>query len=197
MSRDPIQDLIARLEQLPGIGRKTATRLAFFLLGAPREYLLGLAGALESVAREVRRCSVCSNFTLEDPCTICSDVTREQDLICVVATPQDLAAVENSGAYRGTYHVLHGLLSPLDGKGPEDITLKRLLDRVQSAKIREVILALSPSVEGEATAAYLSGLLKPHVEAITRIATGVPMGGELEYADRLTLGKALADRRPV
>ena len=197
MPRDPIRDLVSRLEQLPGVGRKTATRLAFFLLGAPKEYVLGLAGALEAVAEEVKRCSVCANYTIDDPCPICSDPSRQQDVICVVATPQDLAAVENSGAYRGSYHVLHGLLSPLDGKGPEDITVGQLLNRVQSGKIREVILALSPSVEGEATAAYVSGLLRPLVETLTRIATGVPMGGELEYADRLTLGKALADRRPL
>ncbi len=195
--RDPIRDLVSRLKQLPGIGERSATRLAMFLMGAPKDYLHGLARTLEDVADRVHLCSVCCSYTLEDPCPICSDPRREDHTICVVASVQEQTAVERTGVFQGRYHVLHGVLAPLDGVGPEDLHIQELIARLAEGTVTEVILALSPSVEGDATALYLAQLLKPLGIRVTRIASGIPMGSELEYTDALTLNKALTDRREL
>ncbi len=197
LGSDPIHDLVSRLKQLPGIGERTATRLAMFLMGAPKEYLLGLAQTLEDVAERVHLCSVCCSYTLTDPCSICSDPRRDDQTICVVASVQEQTAVERTGVFQGRYHVLHGVLAPLDGIGPEDLRIQELIARMESRTVREVILALSPSVEGDATSLYLANLLKPLGVRVTRIASGIPMGSELEYTDALTLNKALTERRDL
>jgi recombination protein RecR len=196
-AKDPIRKLITHLARMPGIGEKTATRLAFYLLNAPADYLQTFAQSLIEVSAEIRLCSVCCNYTQQDPCAICRDARRDQATICVVSRIQDLMAIEKSKSYRGVYHVLHGVLSPLDGIGPEDLKITELLRRLESGTVHEIILALSPSVDGEATAVYLSGLLKPLGVKTSRIASGVPIGGELEYSDGVTLGRAIADRREV
>ena len=195
--QDPIKNLVKRLSRLPGIGKKTATRLSYHILSAPQDYVLGLSEALAQVTREVHLCSQCCNYTRSDPCDICQDPRRDDTTICVVSRPQDLMAIEGAASYRGRYHVLHGVLSPLDGLGPEDIKVTELLQRVTGDSIDEIILAISPSVEGEATALYIAELLKPLNVKTTRIAAGVPMGGELEYADGITLGRAIEDRREM
>jgi recombination protein RecR len=194
---DPIRRLISHLARLPGVGEKTATRLAFYILGAPNDYVCSLAEALTDVTNEVRLCSTCCNYTQRDPCAICTDPRRDASTVCVVARTQDLLAIERASAYRGRYHVLHGVLSPLDGIGPEDLKVSELLRQLQGSEVEEVILAISPSVDGEATAVYLAGLLKPLDVTVSRIASGVPIGGELEYADGVTLGRALEDRREL
>ena len=195
---DPLALLIQRLAQLPGIGEKTAARLAFYILRAPDAYASDLARALLEVKRSLRHCSVCFNLTEADPCQVCSDVRRDSGLICVVAQPQDLLAIERTGGFRGRYHVLHGVLSPLDGVGPEELYIKPLLARMAGDEpIDEVILATSPNVEGDATAMYLARLLKPLGVKVTRIASGVPIGGDLEFTDGVTLGRALEGRLEV
>lgn len=195
------------LGKLPGIGQKTATRLAFHVLRAPDRQVRDLAQALLDVKERIRLCSVCMNLTEADPCEICQDPRRDPHLICVVAHPPDLLAVERTGSYRGRYHVLHGVLSPLEGIGPDDLRLRELLDRIAQAPgpgpgqspapVAEVILATSPNVEGEATALYLSRVLKPLGVRVTRIASGLPIGGELEYADGVTISRALEVRREM
>ncbi len=205
MFASPIARLIQQLAKLPGVGEKTAARLAFHILRASPEDAAALAAAIGEVRQKIRFCSVCCDLTEADPCAICRDQRREGGLVCVVAQPQDLIAIERAGGYRGRYHVLHGLLSPLDGIGPEDLRVTELIRRCGngttgeaiSEVISEVILATSPSVEGEATAVYLSKLLRPLGVRTTRIATGVPMGGELEYADQATLTRAIAGRREM
>ena len=192
---DPITRLIHELGKLPGVGERTATRLAFHVMRAPEELAQGLAEALLDVKQKIRLCSTCMNLTEADPCTICADPRRDAALLCVVATPADLLAVERGGAYRGRYHVLHGVLSPLDGVGPDDLRIAELLRR--AAEVRETILALSPNVEGEATALYLAKLLKPLGPRVTRIASGVPIGGELEYVNQVTIARALEGRRDL
>jgi len=193
---DPIQRLIQRLARLPGIGEKTATRLAFHILRGPEAYARELAQALLEVREKVRLCSVCCNLTEADPCAICSDPRRDPHLLCVVAQPTDVLAIERSGDYRGRHHVLHGVLSPLDGVGPDDLRIAELVRRLDGS-VHEVILATSPNVEGEATAMYLAKLLKPLGPRVTRIASGVPIGGELEYVDQVTLTRAIEGRREV
>jgi recombination protein RecR len=193
---DPIQRLIQRLARLPGIGEKTATRLAFHILRAPEAHARELAQALVEVREKVRLCSVCCNVTEADPCAICSDARRDAHIICVVGQPTDLLAIERSGDYRGRHHVLHGVLSPLDGVGPEDLRIAELLRRLDGS-VHEVILATSPNVEGEATAMYIARLVKPLGPRVTRIASGVPIGGELEYVDQVTLTRAIEGRREV
>jgi recombination protein RecR len=193
---DPIQRLIQRLARLPGIGEKTATRLAFHILRAPEAQARELAQAVLEVREKIRLCSACCNLTEADPCAICSDVRRDAHTLCVVAQPTDVLAVERSGDYRGRYHVLHGVLSPLDGIGPEDLRIAELLRRL-SGDVTEVILATSPNVEGEATAMYLARLVKPLGPRVTRIASGVPIGGELEYVDQVTLSRAIEGRREL
>jgi recombination protein RecR len=193
MSSDPIRRLVQSLARLPGVGEKTATRLAFHLVRAPRQQTRDLAQALLDLAEKIRLCSVCANVTEEDPCAICTDSRRESDVLCVVATPADLIAIDRGGTFRGRYHVLHGLLSPLEGIGPEDLRIAELVRRL-GADVREVILATAASVEGEATAMYVARLVKPLGITVSRIATGLPVGGELEYSDQATIARALQGR---
>ncbi len=216
MSGDPINKLIRELTRLPGIGQKTATRLAFHVLRAPAQQVRDLSQALTEVKDKIRLCSVCMNLTEDDPCLICRDARRDAHLICVVAHPADLLAIERTGSYRGRYHVLHGVLSPLEGIGPDDLRLRELLGRLRPAPLTdpvpagspaphggdqpaptEVIVATSPNVEGEATALYLCRVLKPLGIRVTRIASGLPIGGELEYADGVTITRALEVRREM
>ena len=193
---DPIARLTVLLAKLPGVGEKTAQRLAFHVLKSAPEYARELAEALLALREEVRLCSTCCNLTAQDPCAICRDTQRDGKMICVVETVPDLLAVERTREFRGRYHVLHGALSPLDGVGPDQLKLKELLARLH-ADVQEVIVATNPTVEGEATALYLTRLIKPSGVRVTRIAQGVPMGGDLEYADQVTLARALSGRREV
>ncbi|MCG5054762.1 MAG: recombination mediator RecR [Myxococcales bacterium] len=193
----PIAKLVQHLAKLPGIGEKTATRLAFHILRSEAEDAKALSEAIADVKLRVRQCSQCWDFTEADPCALCSDKRRDPSLVCTVAQPQDVVAIERAGGYRGLYHVLHGVLAPLDGIGPDDLRIAELIHRCSDDKIKEVIVATNPSVEGETTAVYLAKLLKPLGIRTTRIATGVPMGGELEYADRFTLARALDGRREI
>jgi len=189
---DPIRRLVSELARLPGIGEKTATRLAFHLVRSNRQQVRDLAQALVDVTDKIRLCSVCMNMTEADPCTLCTDTRREPDTICVVASPSDLIAIDRGGHFRGHYHVLHGLLSPLEGIGPDDIRLAELVRRLSSEAVQEVIIATSPSVDGEATAMYIARTIKPLGVRVSRIATGLPVGGELEYSDQATIARALA-----
>jgi recombination protein RecR len=194
---DPIARLVKELARLPGIGEKTAQRLAFHVLEAGAEYAEALAGAVLGVVRDVRCCSGCQTLTDRDPCAICADPRRDPRLLCVVESVPDLMAVERTHEFRGRYHVLHGALSPLDGVGPSDLKVRELLVRLEREPAEEVVIATNPDVEGEATALYLARLLKPVGVKVTRIAQGVPMGGDLEYADQVTLARALAGRREI
>jgi recombination protein RecR len=194
---DPIARLVKELARLPGIGEKTAQRLAFHVLEAGAEYAEALAAAVLGVVRDVRCCSVCQTLTDRDPCAICSDPRRDGKVLCVVEGVPDLLAVERTHEFRGRYHVLHGALSPLDGVGPSDLKVRELLVRLEREPAEEVVIATNPDVEGEATALYLAKLLKPVGVKVTRIAQGVPMGGDLEYADQVTLARALAGRREL
>jgi recombination protein RecR len=193
MAADPIRRLVQELSRLPGIGEKTATRLAFHLVRGNRQQVHDLAQALIDVTDKIRLCSICMNMTEQDPCVMCSDTRREPDMICVVATPSDLIAIDRGGHFRGRYHVLHGLLSPLEGIGPDDIRVAELVRRLDGS-VREVIIATSPSVDGEATAMYVARVIKPLGVKVSRIATGLPVGGELEYSDQATIARALAGR---
>ena len=194
---DPIARLVKELARLPGIGEKTAQRLAFHILEQGPAYADALAAAVAGVVREVRCCSSCQTLTDRDPCAICSDAERDSRIICVVEGVPDLVAVERTHEFRGRYHVLHGALSPLDGVGPSDLRIRELLVRLEREPADEVVVATNPDVEGEATALYLGKLLKPLGIRVTRIAQGVPMGGDLEYADQVTLARALAGRREL
>lgn len=193
---DPLLRLIEELQRLPGIGPKGAQRLAFHLLKTPREQTDRLVDAVRDVKEQVTYCSVCSNITDVDPCAYCSNPDRDRRLICVVEEPQNVAAIEKTREFKGVYHVLMGAISPLQGIGPDDLKIKSLLGRV-SAGVSEIILATNPNVEGEATAIYLARLLKPLGVKVTRIAMGVPVGSDLEYADEITMHKALEGRREV
>jgi len=205
MFASPIARLVQQLGKLPGIGEKTAARLAFHILRASPEDAAALAAAIAEVKQKIRFCSVCCDLTETDPCAVCGDARRDAGIVCVVAQPQDVVAIERTGGYRGRYHVLHGVLSPLDGIGPDDLRVTELVARCAGGPengaggepIREAILATSPSVEGEATAVYLAKLLRPLGVRATRIATGVPIGGELEYADQVTLARAIDGRREM
>src|SRR3954463_3294758 len=190
---DPIRRLVQELARLPGIGEKSATRLAFYLIRSNRQQIRDLAQALLDAIDKIRLCSVCMNMTEVDPCSMCTDPRRDAETICVVATPSDLIAIDRGGHFRGRYHVLHGLLSPLEGIGPDDIRVAELVRRLGSG-VREVIIATSPSVDGEATAMYIARTLKPLGVQVSRIATGLPVGGELEYSDQATIARALAGR---
>jgi recombination protein RecR len=189
--------LIQELSKLPGIGEKTAARLAFHLLRTDRSLADGLADALRGLKDQTRLCATCHGLTETDPCPICANSERAADVICVVEEPADLIAIERSRGFRGRYHVLQGALSPLDGVGPEDLQIGGLLQRLRGDTVREVILATNPTVEGEATALYLARLIKPLGVRVTRIAHGIPMGGDVEYADVVTLGRALDGRREM
>lgn len=193
----PVAKLIEEFEKLPGIGHKTAQRLAFHILNLPLEKTESLSNAIREAKLKTKYCSVCSNLTDDDPCRICSSASRDRGVICVVEDPRDVVAMERIREFKGLYHVLHGVISPMEGIGPEDIKIKELLKRVHENKIREVILATNPDVEGEATAMYISKLLKPLGIKATRIAHGIPVGGDLEYADEVTLAKALEGRREI
>ena len=193
----PLARLIQELVKLPGIGEKTATRLAFHLLRTDRRDVEALAEALTKMREGTRLCSVCLGLTADDPCVLCSDPQRDAGAICVVERPADLIALERSGQFKGRYHVLHGCLAPLDGVGPEELRIAELLRRLEDGSVREVVIATNPTVEGEATALYLSRLIKPLNVRVTRIAHGLPMGADVEYADTMTLGKALEGRREM
>jgi len=189
--------LIQQLTRLPGVGERTAARLAFYVLRADREYAQDLAGALLAVKEDVRLCSVCFALTEADPCPICTDPARSTEAICVVEEPADQLVVEGAREFRGRYHVLHGALAPLDGVGPEELKIQPLLVRLRDGAVREVILATNPTAEGEATALYLARLIKPLGIRVTRIAHGIPVGGDLEYTDVVTVGRALEGRRDM
>lgn len=202
---DLIQRLVAELARLPGIGEKTATRLAMHLIRAPRPQVRELAQALLDATEKIGLCSVCATLTETDPCRLCADPRREAELICVVAQPSDVLAIERGGHFRGRYHVLHGVLSPLEGIGPDELRIAELIRRLGPARaaasgapghpaVGEVIIATAPTVEGEATAMYLARLIKPLGVKVSRIATGLPVGGDLEYTDQATIARALAGR---
>ena len=194
----PLNKLINELGKLPGIGGKTAQRLAFHILSLSDREAENLAEAIQTAKRSLRYCCVCGNLTDQDKCLICSDQSRDQSVICVVETPQDVMAMERIREYNGLYHVLHGAISPAEGIGPNDINLKSLITRLQSNdEVQEVIIATNPNIEGEATAMYISRLLKPAGIKVTRIAHGIPVGGDLEYADEVTLLKAMEGRREI
>ena len=192
-----IANLISEFSKLPGIGRKTAERLAYYIIREDESKARRLADAIVQVKEKVGFCRVCFNYAEDDLCDICKDPTRDRKTICVVEEPRDVWAIEEAGTYRGLYHVLQGVISPLDGVSPEDLKIRELISRVESGDISEIILATSPTVEGDATALYISKLIKPLGIRVTRIASGLPAGGELEYADSLTLAKALQGRRPI
>jgi recombination protein RecR len=194
---EPVARLIEALQKLPGVGPKSAQRMTFFLLKRPADEVGELSAALTALKTRIVHCSRCFNVTEEDPCRICSDPARDARSLCVIEEPNDLLAVERTGEFKGRYHVLMGALSPLDGIGPEDIRVRELLHRLDGETVDEVILATNPSVEGEATAIYLAKLLKPLGLRITRIARGLPVGGDLEYADEVTLSKALEGRKEM
>jgi len=193
----PIDQLIEALARLPGIGKKTASRLAFYILRSNLSEAQGLAKAILDVKEKIRLCSICFNLTDEDPCWICLDERRRRDVICVVEGPNDLIAIENTGIFNGKYHVLHGAISPLEGVGPDNLKIKELMERLEREKVTEVILATNPTVEGGTTTLYLTDLIKPSGIKVTRIAYGIPMGGEIEYSDGMTLSKALEGRREI
>ena len=193
----PINKLSTQLSRLPGIGQKTAQRLAYHILGVPESQATELAEAILNARRNVHNCPICGTYTDVEPCAICSDEQRDGSTICVVCEARDVTAMEKTREYRGKYHVLHGVLSPMDGVGPNDIRINELLQRVKDGSVREVILATNPDVEGEATASYIARLLKPMGITCTRIAHGIPIGGNLEYTDEVTLAKALEGRRSM
>ncbi len=193
----PVARLIDELSKLPGIGPKTAQRLAFHLLNAAPETAAGLARAIEDARRTVGHCRVCGNFTDEDPCFICRDERRRGDVLCVVERPRDVVAMEKASSFKGLYHVLHGAISPMEGIGPAQLRIKELLKRLEGGAVSEIILANNPNVEGDATALYLAGLIKPLGLLVTRIAHGLPVGADLEYADEVTISKALEGRREM
>jgi len=194
---ESISRLISELAKLPGIGEKNATRLAFHIFRSPKVYSENLAQAIIDTKTKVIICDNCFNFASESPCNICSDLDRDNMSICVVEEPLDQLAVEKSKEFRGKYHVLHGVISPIEGVGPEDLKVKELISRLEREGVTEVIVATNPSVEGEATALYLSKLIKPLGIEVSRIAHGIPMGGDIEYIEEITLGKAIRDRRVI
>jgi recombination protein RecR len=194
---DPITRLVEALTKLPGIGEKSASRLAFHILGSPEEYARELAQAILDVKEKIRLCSVCMNITEQDPCRLCQDPSRNEEIVCVVEEPNDLYAIEKTGSFNGKYHVLHGVISPLDGIGPDEIYVKELLERLKPGTIKEVLLATNPVVEGDATALYVKEQIKPFGVKVTRIARGIPVGGDLEYTDGATLTDAIRGRQDL
>ena len=193
----PLTELIAQFERLPGIGRKTAQRLAFSILEQPPERAEKFAEALVNARRKIHFCKVCQGLTDKEICDICDDNRRDRSVICVVAEPKDIMAFERTREYAGLYHVLHGVISPLDGIGPDQLRIKELMARLGSGEVNEIIMATNPTVEGEATASYISRLLKPMGIKVTRLAYGIPVGGDLEYADEFTLARALEGRNEI
>lgn len=194
---EPIARMVNQLSRLPGVGKKSAQRLAYYLISLPLEEVRDIAMAIYTGRRDIRYCERCGNYSVEPLCDICADSKRKHAQICVVRDPRDVMALERMQDYFGLYHVLHGTLSPMNGIGPEDIDIKGLLHRVEQGGVDEVILATNPDIEGEATASYIARLLKPKGVLVTRIAHGVPIGSDLEYADVMTLSKAIAGRREI
>lgn len=190
----PLAKLIEHFERLPGVGKKSAQRLAFHILDMPKDKALAFAGAIVEAREKIRKCGICQNLTDEELCPICCDESRDRSIVCVVEDPRDILAFERTKEYKGAYHVLHGLISPMDGVGPERLHIKELIARIGKGEISEAIMATNPTVEGEATAAYLARLLKPLGVKVTRLAYGIPVGGNLEYADEVTLYRALEGR---
>lgn len=193
----PVAKLVEEFQKLPGIGHKSAQRLAFHVINMPMDKVQRLADAILDAKLKTKYCSICSNLTDVDPCPLCSGTSRDPSSICVVQDPRDVVAMERTREFKGLYHVLHGAISPMQGIGPEDIRIKELIKRLGSGEVKEVILATNPNVEGEATAMYISKLIKPLGVKATRIAHGIPVGGDLEYADEVTLAKALEGRREI
>ena len=193
----PVVRLIQEFHKLPGVGPKSAQRLTYYLLRAPQEEAQALAQAILEVKEKIAFCTICENVTDTDPCLICADSQRDRSIICVVEEPLDILALERSGSYHGLYHVLHGVISPMDGVGPEDLKVEELLGRLKGGAVSEVILATNPNLEGEATAMYLNRLLRPLGVRVTRLARGLPTGADLEYADDLTLARAIEGRQEV
>lgn len=194
---EPVAKLIEELAKLPSIGPKTAQRLAFHLLNSSREECVALARSIVEAKDKTRYCSVCCNITEHDPCNVCSDPARKQAILCVVEEPRDVVALEKTREFKWQYHVLHGAISPMDGIGPEDLRLRELLSRMGDGLVQEVVIATNPNIEGEATAMYIARLLKPMGIKVTRIAHGLPVGGDLEYADEVTLIRAFEGRREI
>jgi recombination protein RecR len=197
MFEPPVQRLVDELARLPGIGRKSAQRLAFYLLNAEEADAVRLADAITSMRREVRLCSRCHNVTAEEECSICRDFRRDTAVVCVVERAQDIPVIERTGEFSGRYHVLGGAISPIEGIGPDQLRARELLDRVDAENVTEVIVAANPTLEGDATAMFLARLLKPLGVTVTRLASGLPVGGDLDYADEITLGRALSGRREL
>jgi recombination protein RecR len=194
---EPIARMVAQLSKLPSIGQKSAQRLAYHIIGMPLEDVRELASAIYQGRKAIRYCDVCGNYATGELCEICADTGRDVSQICVVRDPRDVAAVERMREFQGTYHVLHGTLSPMEGVGPENIRIRELLKRLADGKVKEIILATNPDIEGEATASYIARLVKPLGVLVTRIAHGVPVGSDLEYADEITLAKAMEGRREM
>ena len=197
MYSDTVNKLINQFEKLPGIGHKTAVRLAFYILNASKEETDEFISAIQNAKQNLKYCSKCFNISDNDPCEICSNPTRDNSIICVVEDVKDVVAMERTHEFKGIYHVLHGSISPMNGIGPDDIKIKELLSRLMGGEVKEIILATNPRVEGEATAMYISRLIKPLGINVTRIAHGIPVGGDLEYTDEITLIKALEGRREM
>lgn len=191
----PIEDLIKRLNRLPGIGSKTAQRLAYYIIGLEENEVRDLAEALISAKNNTVECSICMNYADSDPCEICSNKNRDDSIICVVESPKDVDAMERSLSFRGKYHVLHGVISPLKGKTPEDVTIKELIKRIEEGDINEVIVATNPTVDGDATARYIKNILEDYDIIVSRIGYGLPVGGDLEYYDEITIQTAMENRR--
>jgi recombination protein RecR len=189
-----LEELVALLTRLPGIGRKSALRVAYYLLRTDGSFAEALAGRIRELKGSISFCSICGSYTESDPCPVCSSPSRDRGLVCAVEQPQDVVTIEASREYHGLYHVLGGLISPLDGVGPEDLKLRELVARIGSGEVAEVVVATNPTVEGDTTALYLKRLLEPTGVAVTRLATGIPVGGDLEYADRLTLARSFRGR---
>lgn len=193
----PLADLIEQFQSLPGIGYKTAQRLAFYVLSRPKEEAAVFARTLEELHGKVKYCKVCQNLTDQEICTYCANESRDKTQICVVEDPRNIASIERTREFKGLYHVLHGTISPMDGIGPEQLKIKELLDRLRVTEVSEIILATNPTVEGEATSMYISRLLKPLGIKVTRLAYGIPVGGSLEYADEITISRALEGRKEL
>ena len=191
----PIEDLIKRLNRLPGIGSKTAQRLAYYIIGLEEREVRDLAEALVSAKNNTVECSICMNYADSEPCEICSNKSRDDSIICVVESPKDVDAMERSLSFRGKYHVLHGVISPLKGKTPEDVTIKELINRIEEGEIKEVIVATNPTVDGDATARYIKNILEDYDIIVSRIGYGLPVGGDLEYYDEITIQTAMENRR--
>ena len=194
---NPLDKLIKTLSKLPGIGSKSARRVAHYLLKADGAWVQDLASQISSLQEKIRNCEICGNYTEESPCSICADHRREKEVICVVEQPEDINTIELTGDFNGLYHVLGGVISPIDGMGPEELSIGRLLQRIKTGEVSELIIATNPTVEGETTALYIVNLLKDSGLRISQLASGLPAGGDLEYADRLTISRSLKGRRTL